>query len=129
MRKVTLVVGRKDQHQHGTKMEFKPHHYRPLIDCLTIRESEIEGLGLHALVDIQAGVYLGETHIFEQSRHEWIRTPLGGFINHSDEPNCFLNINNSHHQGEQKELYAVRPIMSGEELTLFYTTSHYNDAK
>ena len=71
-------------------MKFKQHHYRPLIEELTIKESSINGLGLFATENIKAGIYLGETHIWETKRWEYIRTPLGGFINHSETPNCCL---------------------------------------
>ena len=61
--------------------------YRPLPIGLTIKKSKIEGLGLHAEQSIEAGTVLGETHVLVHSRdrHEWIRTPLGGFINHSED--------------------------------------------
>ena len=41
---------------------FDKNSYRPLPKCLTIRGSEIDGLGLFATEDIQGQVYLGETH-------------------------------------------------------------------
>ena len=37
--------------------------YRPLPDCLTIKKSNIEGLGLFATKRIEALVNLGMTHI------------------------------------------------------------------
>ena len=43
-------------------MKFGPEHYRPLIEELTIKESEINGLGLHATEDLKAGLFLGVTH-------------------------------------------------------------------
>ena len=89
------------------EMKFKQHHYRPLIEELTIKESSINGLGLFATENIKAGIYLGETHIWESNRHEWIRTPLGGFINHSNKPNCikekFLEKQNLKYQKDEKE--------------------------
>jgi SET domain-containing protein len=107
-------------------MKFGSHHYRPLIDELTIKESKINGLGLHATENIKAGVFLGATHIWERRRHGWIRTPLGGFINHSDEPNSFIHTNIYYHEGNQRELFTVKPIKTGEEITVFYTVG-YND--
>ncbi len=106
-------------------MKFGSHHYRPLIDGLTISESSINGLGLHATKDLRAGVFLGETHIWETTRHDWIRTPLGGFINHSNSPNCFIYLN--YHRGDVgdcRELYTTKPIKVGEELTVFYTVGY-----
>ena len=92
--------------------------YRPLPKGLTIKESKIDGLGLHASHPHNAGTVFGETHVLVHSRdrHEWIRTPLGGFINHSDTPNCFIVV-----EPEWSRMYTVRPIMQGEELTVYYT--------
>ena len=106
-------------------MKFRSHHYRPLIDELTIRESKINGLGLHATENIKAGVYLGVTHIWVSSpRVGWIRTPLGGFINHSKEPNSFILTNIDFPDGNQRELYTIRPIKKGEEITVFYRVGY-----
>ena len=61
--------------------------YRPLPEILTIKKSSIEGLGLYAQKDIKANTYLGITHILdERFDNKYIRTPLGGFYNHSDSP-------------------------------------------
>lgn len=95
--------------------------YRPLCQGLTLKESPIDGIGLFATEDLKAGIYLGETHIWETRRREWIRTPLGGYINHSEEPNCFINTNIHYHDGDQRELYTVKPIKEGQELTVYYT--------
>ena len=46
----------------------------------------------------------------------YIRTPLGGFINHSEEPNCeLIGI------GKAKYLITINDIMPEEEVTLKYT--------
>ena len=61
--------------------------YRPLPDELTIKSSPIEGLGLFATKEIKANTFIGITHIRdEQFENKYIRTPLGGFYNHSDNP-------------------------------------------
>ena len=63
--------------------------YRPLPKYLTIQPSKIEGLGLftiRAIRDIETSI--GVTHVFMDEKGQVIRTPLGGFINHSDNPNC-----------------------------------------
>jgi len=61
--------------------------YRPLPDGLTIKNSPIEGLGLFATIDIKKNTFIGITHIRdEQFENKYIRTPLGGFYNHSNEP-------------------------------------------
>ena len=62
--------------------------YRPLPKELTIKNSVIEGLGLFATEDIKKNSYIGVTHIRdEQFDNKYIRTPLGGFYNHSNNPN------------------------------------------
>ena len=61
--------------------------YRPLPKELTIKNSPIEGLGLFATKDIKANTFIGVTHIRdEQFENKYIRTPLGGFYNHSNNP-------------------------------------------
>tara|TARA_X000001382_G_scaffold32213_1_gene21063 strand:- start:4090 stop:4500 length:411 start_codon:yes stop_codon:yes gene_type:complete len=100
-------------------MKFGAHHYRPLIKGLTISNSNIDGLGLHATMDWNAGTFLGESHVWSEIRHDWIRTPLGGFINHSDHPNCFILTHDN-----KRELYTVVPVKQGDEITVFYTQGY-----
>ena len=62
--------------------------YKPLPKCLTIKKSPIEGLGLYATTNIKANSFIGLTHIQDNNfENGYIRTPLGGFYNHSNEPN------------------------------------------
>ena len=62
--------------------------YRPLPDELTIKNSKIEGLGLFATVKIKKNSFIGLTHIRDEMfEGKYIRTPLGGFYNHSKESN------------------------------------------
>ena len=61
--------------------------YRPLPKELTIKNSLIEGLGLFVTANIKANIFIGVTHIRdEQFENKYIRTPLGGFYNHSNDP-------------------------------------------
>ena len=61
--------------------------YRPLPDGLTIKNSPIEGLGLFTTINIKKNTFIGVTHIRdEQFDNKYIRTPLGGFYNHSNDP-------------------------------------------
>ena len=88
-------------------------NYKPLPNYLTISISGINGLGLFAIDDIPEGTKIGITH-----HHLWneiVRTALGGFINHSDDPNCKLERFLS-----TSILYPLKNIKSGEELTLKY---------
>ena len=89
--------------------------YRPLPDYLTIKESKIDRLGLFATHSINVNTLIGITHI-----HRWedgVRTPLGGFINHSNEPNCKLV---REEKSSESKLLTLNFIKSGEELTLKY---------
>ena len=47
---------------------------------------------------------------------EIIRTPLGGFINHSENPNCRKWL-----EGSKYYMKTIKPIKKGEELFLKYT--------
>ena len=65
--------------------------YRPLLPQITIKKSNIDGLGLFSTCDIEEGYNLGISHIANNRfENKYIRTPLGGFINHSNTPNCRL---------------------------------------
>ena len=91
--------------------------YKPLPDYLTIEKSIIEGLGLFVVEDITKDTMMGITHVYSVgSEDNYIRTPLGGFINHSNQPNCVL-VN----QGFTKCLKALKNISKGEEITLKYS--------
>ena len=70
--------------------------YRPLPNELTIKNSLIEGLGLFATEDIKANTFIGVTHIRdEQFENKYIRTPLGGFYNHSNDPTVMRMVSDS----------------------------------
>ena len=62
--------------------------YRPLPKNLTIKDSEIDGLGLFSKTKIQKNSFIGITHVkHDDFQDMYIRTPLGGFYNHSKNPN------------------------------------------
>ncbi|MEL0255512.1 MAG: SET domain-containing protein [Burkholderiaceae bacterium] len=91
-------------------------NYRPLPPMLTIKDSNIEGLGLFALEPISENTNLGITHYKNiKFLNGYIRTPLGGFINHSDTPNCETVV-----AGKYLHLFTLSDIMPDEELTLKY---------
>jgi len=91
--------------------------YRPLPDIVHLDYSPIEGMGVFAKFDLDGKICIGITHIAPIKKDLGRqRTPLGGFVNHSDNPNCFIVV-----ETEYSRMYTVRPIMEGEELTVYYT--------
>jgi hypothetical protein len=103
--------------------------YKPLPYSLTIQTSKVNGLGLFAKEGIGQGTNLGITHLEmamldnKQSIH---RTPLGGFINHSNTPNVVkvelrTNGNDPSCVTKKWSLLTLRDIKKGEELTVRYT--------
>jgi SET domain-containing protein len=88
-------------------------NYNPLPTCCTIRPSWIEGLGVFAIKEIRQDTELGVSHI--EFENELYRTPLGGFINHSNKPNC-VRIKN----GNKWLLKTTQDIFPNQELTLSY---------
>mgnify|MGYP003642755343 CR=1 FL=1 len=70
-------------------------NYKPLPSGLIIKDSGIEGQGIFTTRDLRVGCNLGESHYridtsgmssinHEENENLFIRTPLGGFINHSE---------------------------------------------
>ena len=102
--------------------------YKPLPDGITIKESKVQGLGVFATKEFQADTILGIVHIKNKNfPHGYIRTALGAFYNHSDNPNC-KNIKGYWHQLPVCYLMTIRPIASGDELTAEYTLyDDFND--
>jgi SET domain-containing protein len=89
-------------------------NYKPLPDSLTIKKSNIQGLGLFAVKNIAKNTDLGMIHF--SYGELLIRTPLGGFINHSLKPNCKkLDLDQEWH------LKTLVDIKKDDELTLKYT--------
>ena len=70
--------------------------YKPLPKQLTVKRSSIDGLGLYALEDIKRNSFIGVTHVRdEQFENKYIRTPIGGFYNHSNEPNVIRMVSDA----------------------------------
>ena len=92
--------------------------YTPLPDDITIKESSINGLGLFATEDISANIVIGKIHVpSEKEENGYFRTPLGGFGNHSDDPNCFKLLM----EDGVWWIGASKDIEPGAELTWTYT--------
>ena len=101
--------------------------YKPLPDSLTIQTSKVNGLGLFAKENLAQGTNLGMSHL--KIKDKIFRTPLGGFINHSNDPNCVkaeLKMTNDDSKGNQYHykkwnLITIKDITKGEEITVRYT--------
>ena len=96
--------------------------YKPLPESVTIKASGIHDLGLFANQKINRTTNLGTTHI--KIGDTIFRTPLGGFINHSNEPNCAkVELHGNGHEPIRKKwnLVTLKDIKKGEEMTLRYT--------
>ena len=96
-------------------------NYKPLPDNLQISCSPIEGMGIFATEKIEKGTNLGMTH-FKLS-DKLIRTPLGGFLNHSDKPNCEkakLRFSEEGCSYTFWNLIVIKDIKPKEELTIKY---------
>ena len=94
--------------------------YTPLPDGLLIQKSSLEGQGLFTNKFIEDNTKLGLSHIIVGG--ELIRTPLGGFVNHSDNPNCIKE-----QEGDKYYLSTLRNIKAWEEITCKYTFYNIND--
>ena len=104
--------------------------YKPLPESLTIKQSDINGLGLFADQKILQGTNLGMSHMKIGDRI--FRTPVGGFINHANNPNCvkaelrMVDEDLKGHQYKYKKwnLITSQDIKKGDELTVRYTFYH-----
>ena len=100
--------------------------YKPLSENLRLGFSDIHDIGVFAKELIPRAANLGMTHL--QFGKTLIRTPLGGFLNHSDDPNCekvklkFTNEDKEPaYMFNKWNLITLKDIKEGEELTLTYT--------
>ena len=92
--------------------------YNPLPEGLRIQKSEIQGFGLFTLLFLKKDTNLGISHV--KIKDELIRTPLGGFVNHSDDPNC-EKIKLHDKDYVKYNLVTIKDIEGGDELTVKYT--------
>ena len=91
--------------------------FEPLASSLTIKNSSIHGLGLFAIAEIPSETELGISHVKDDRfSHGYIRTPLGGFFNHSIKPNC-----KAVYDGDFIKIISLININCGDEITVDYT--------
>ena len=96
--------------------------YKTLPESLPIKAAGIHELGLFADQDIKQATNLGITHF--KVEDTIFRTPLGGFINHSNTPNCEkieLHAGSDEPFKKKWNLITRQNIKKGEEITLRYT--------
>ena len=87
--------------------------YKPLPDGLYVSNSDIAGQGLFTNRKLEVGTELGLSH--KMIDDNLIRTPLGGFINHSEEPNV-----QKYQIGNDYFIKVIKDINPGKEITLKY---------
>ena len=99
--------------------------YSALPNIVKVKDSPIAGQGLFAKEDIPAMMYLGISHVLVEKDSPVkggctdlviYRTPLGGFINHSDDPNCVKWLDEGIYY-----VKTIKDIKEGEELFLKYS--------
>jgi len=116
-------------------MRKEKNMYKPLPESLTIKQSGINGLGLFAKTAIEQETTLGMSHV--ELGKLMLRTPIGGFINHSSKPNCAkvkslltrqqwnslhdLSDDKYDHDFPKWDLVTIKEVEAGEELTVYYT--------
>ena len=109
--------------------------YNPLPSGLIVADSGISGQGLFTNRRLVAGTNLGMSHV--KLGKLILRTPMGGFINHSNKPNCvkvkslltrqewnhrtYLPDNKYDLNFTKWNLVTIKDIEAGEELTVKYT--------
>jgi len=95
--------------------------FKPLPSNVTIQKSTIHGLGLFALAKISAETELGISHVKDNRfSNGYIRTPLGGFFNHSTKPNC-----KAIYDGDFIKIKTLVNINAGDEITVDYTKHNW----
>ena len=96
----------------------KKNLYKPLPFGLVVADSSINGQGLFTTRRLVMGTTLGISHY--RIDGEYIRTPLGGFINHSETPNCKRSQVRIKPGFDKWTITIIEDIEEGDELTLKY---------
>ena len=88
--------------------------YQALPKELHIQDSPVSGQGVFTKKDLPMGMHLGMSHLIIDE--VIYRMPLGGFINHSETPNCL-----KYYEDGFYFIETTKKIKAGEELFLKYT--------
>ena len=103
----------------------KLKQFKPIPDYLTIKKSDIHGLGLFATEEIKKGVELGISHVKDHRfLHGYIRTSLGGFFNHSTTPNC-----EAIYENDFIKIRTLSIVNSDDEITVDYALHQWVQQK
>ena len=103
---------------------YNKFYYKPLPDCIEVKKSLIEGFGLFAIKDIDKEFDIGMSHIKVPIICGYIRTSIGGFLNHSENSNCELSLELDWDDYKTFNVYTTKKIKAGEELLLNYHTDN-----
>ena len=94
--------------------------YKPLPDFIDIQDSEIDGKGLFAKQIIKENTNIGISHVMIDNPEIWIRSPLGGFVNHSIDNNCILYVKEDWDDYIIYNIITTKKILANEEILLNY---------
>jgi len=90
--------------------------HSPLPSNVHIAPSPIHGMGIFASKPIEKNYDFGITHVYDKRfDNSYIRTPFGGFINHSFSPNCVV-----FESEDTLHIKTIKSVAQNEELTLDY---------
>ena len=99
---------------------YNKFYYKPLPECIEVKKSPIEGFGLFAIEDIKQNFDLGVSHIKVPIIHGYVRTSIGGFLNHKDDCNCELSLELDWDDYKVFNVFTNKKVYKGEELRLNY---------
>lgn len=86
-----------------------------MADSVSIRKSDIHGVGIFADIDIQTGTIIHKTHLRDKN-YGWINFIPNSKYNHSiSKANCELT-----QKGETKELVSIKYIKKDQEILVDY---------
>ena len=80
-----------------------------------VGKSKIQGKGVFSKQDLKPGDYIGKVHTINELYKDYDFTDLGRNHNHSENPNAQNTL-----IGNERHLFAIKPIKKGEELTTNY---------
>ena len=98
--------------------------FNPLPPNCSLKKSNLHGYGVFAEADISKDFDFGVTHVSDNRFPDgYIRTALGSYVNHSNEPNI-IGVQHA----DSYKMIAKRAIKRGEELTVDYADFNYDQS-